>query len=222
MCLTSQSCADRRVELRVHELGREPVEQLGVRRPFALRAEIVEHLRQPGPEELAPRAVDERARGERIVARHQPVREIEPRRALALRVERAEESRNRRLDDRRRLVHPVAARQDARLRRLHRHRRDDARDRRVEQAALGLQPLHLSIALRDRGIRKDQILAHAPWLPRHHGPRAAGAALSSRPREDRSPRSSGRWDPGCGAACRRRPSAATRTRRRRAPAGSVR
>ena len=69
MCLTSQACADCGVELGMHELGREPVEQLGVRRPFALRSEIVEHLRQPGAEELAPGAIDERARGQRIVAR---------------------------------------------------------------------------------------------------------------------------------------------------------
>ena len=99
-CFTSQRARDWRVELRMHELRRQPVEQLGMRRPLALRAEIVERLRQPGAEELAPRAVDEHARGQRIVARDQPVRQIEARRALAPGVERAEEARNRRLDDR--------------------------------------------------------------------------------------------------------------------------
>ena len=40
-----------------------------MRRPFALRAEIVEHLRESGAEELAPDAVDEDARGQRILRR---------------------------------------------------------------------------------------------------------------------------------------------------------
>ena len=49
-----------------------------MRRPLALRAEIVQHLRKAGAEELAPHAVGVHARGQRIVGRHQPVRQIQP------------------------------------------------------------------------------------------------------------------------------------------------
>src|SRR6267143_5669240 len=102
-----------------------------MRGPFTLRAEIVERFRQSGPEELAPGAVDECARGERVVTRRQPPGEVEPRRALALRVECAEEAWNRGLDDRRRVVHPVAARQDTRHRGIDRRGREDTGDRRL-------------------------------------------------------------------------------------------
>src|SRR5438105_1076639 len=54
-----------------------------MRRPLALRPEIVEHFRQTRAEELAPRPVDERSGGQRVVMRHEPVREIEARRARA-------------------------------------------------------------------------------------------------------------------------------------------
>src|SRR5262245_65415006 len=120
------------------ELGGEPVEQLRMRGPFTLRSEIVDRPREPGPEELAPGAVDEGGGGQRVVTRHEPVRQVEACRALAFRVERAEESWNRRLDDRRRIVHPVAAWQNARLCRIHRDGRHDVRNGRLEQTALGL------------------------------------------------------------------------------------
>ena len=99
------------------------------------------------------------ARRQRIVARHQPVRQVEPR-ARARPSYRAcrgsAESRARRS---RRVVHPVAARQDARHRRIDRRGREDARDRRVEQAALGLDPLHVGVVGREVGARPDPVVA---------------------------------------------------------------
>ena len=61
-CFTSQACVPAASYSRLHEFGRQPVEQFRMRRPFALRAEIVERFREAGAEELAPHAVHEDAR----------------------------------------------------------------------------------------------------------------------------------------------------------------
>ena len=104
-----------RLVFRLHEFGGQPVEQFGMRRPFALRAEIVEHLRKSRAEELAPEAVHGDARGQRILRTHQPV-------ARSSRVARRppvsslpRKPGTARLHDLAGIVHPVAARQNARL-----------------------------------------------------------------------------------------------------------
>src|SRR6185369_7472272 len=60
----------------VNEFGCEPVEQFGMRRPVALRSEIIDSPRQAGSEELLPQTIDEHAGRQRILARRQPPREI--------------------------------------------------------------------------------------------------------------------------------------------------
>jgi hypothetical protein len=46
--------------------------------PFALRAEIIQRLHQAGSENHRPPAVDRDARGQRVLRRDEPLREIEP------------------------------------------------------------------------------------------------------------------------------------------------
>src|SRR6185436_7692842 len=48
------------------ELEREPVEELGMRRALALRAEVLARRDEPAPEDALPRAVDEDARRQRV------------------------------------------------------------------------------------------------------------------------------------------------------------
>ena len=67
-----------------HEIRGEPVEQFGMARPFALRAEVVHRLHEPGAEEHRPPAIHRDARGERLLRRDEPVREIEPGERLAV------------------------------------------------------------------------------------------------------------------------------------------
>ena len=62
-------------------LGRQPVEQFGVARRLALRAEVVARLHQADAEELLPEPVDRDAGRQRVLGRHEPVRQVEPRRA---------------------------------------------------------------------------------------------------------------------------------------------
>ena len=59
------------------ELHRQPVEQFGVHRQLALRAEVRAGFYEAHAEELLPNAVDRHARGERVLAVHQPIGEIE-------------------------------------------------------------------------------------------------------------------------------------------------
>ena len=54
------------------ELGRQPVEQLGVRRRLALEAEVLGGLHQPDAEMLLPEPVDGHAGGQRVLGRRQP------------------------------------------------------------------------------------------------------------------------------------------------------
>ena len=56
---------------------REPVEQLGVHRPLGLRAEVFGGLDDADAEEALPLAVDPDPRGERMIARDEPLREAE-------------------------------------------------------------------------------------------------------------------------------------------------
>ena len=115
-CFTSQACVPCGLVLGLHEFGGQPVEQLRMRRPFALRAEIVQRLGEAGAEELRATARFTKTRAvSGFCGRHQPVGQVEARGAPAAGVELAEERRDRGLDDRAGIVHPVAARQDARL-----------------------------------------------------------------------------------------------------------
>jgi hypothetical protein len=75
-------------------------------------AEVVEHLAQADAEELLPEPVHEDPRRERIFARHEPLREVEPR-ELFLRLLLREKGGQRRLHGGTAFVHPVAARQDS-------------------------------------------------------------------------------------------------------------
>ena len=97
---------------RMHELGGQPIEQLGIHGPFSLRAEIFEHTRESDAEELTPHTIDISTRSERIAGRDQPVREIEASRAAAIRLELAQKRGDGRLDDFVGLIHPIGARQN--------------------------------------------------------------------------------------------------------------
>ncbi len=59
----------------LHELGREVVQQLGVGRLDAHLAEVADRFDDAVAEHLRPLAVDEHARGERVVGRGDPVRD---------------------------------------------------------------------------------------------------------------------------------------------------
>ena len=96
----------------VDELDGQPVEQFGMVRRFALCSEIFEAARQTSPVEQLPQPVDEDARGERVVARGQPVREVQPSRS-APRHELFENHRHARFDDLTAVIHPVTASQHA-------------------------------------------------------------------------------------------------------------
>ena len=66
----------------LHEFHRQPVEQVGMRRGLALRADIVEHSREAAPEVMFPKPVDEYAGGQRVVVIHQPLGQPDARGAL--------------------------------------------------------------------------------------------------------------------------------------------
>ena len=96
-----------------HELDGEPIEQLLVYRRFALRAQIIQHLRQACAEQQLPHAVHEDSCRQRILSIHQPVGEVEARQALTVHRDRFEEVWGLRLDDFAGIIHPVAPRQNA-------------------------------------------------------------------------------------------------------------
>ena len=103
-----------------HELDRQPVEQLLIHGRLALRADVVEDFRNPGSKKHLPQAVHEYTRRQRIVATGHPIREIEPRQPLAVRLRRIEKMRRLWLDDFSGIIHPIAARQNAHFARLDR------------------------------------------------------------------------------------------------------
>ena len=82
-----------------------------MRRRFALGAEVIHHRGEAASKEFLPEAVDHRARGERIVARDEPAREVEAREAIrASGFRLLQKMRRCRLDDLSALILPVAAR----------------------------------------------------------------------------------------------------------------
>src|SRR5262245_15243176 len=63
----------------VNEFGREPIQQLRVRRWFALYAEVFAGADDAGAEVLLPDAVHRDARCERVFGRDEPAGEVEAR-----------------------------------------------------------------------------------------------------------------------------------------------
>ena len=61
-----------------NKLHGQPVEQLGVAREIALRAEVRAGFHQACTEDLLPHAIDRYTCGERVLAVNQPVGEIQP------------------------------------------------------------------------------------------------------------------------------------------------
>ena len=104
----------------VHEFGRQPVQQFLVDRRFTLGADIVEDLRNSGPEKQLPKPVDEHACGQRVFAIGEPVAQIKPGEALAPHRNLLKEVRGPRLNDLAGSIHPVAPRQHADFPRLDR------------------------------------------------------------------------------------------------------
>src|SRR5262245_9459090 len=95
------------------ELNRQPVEQFGMRRRFASRAEIFGGRYQPLAEILLPDAVNNDAGSQRIVPVHDPFSQAEPIRRRVFR-ERMQRGGNARAD-RVAGALPIAAFEDARL-----------------------------------------------------------------------------------------------------------
>ena len=62
----------------VHELDRQPVEQLRMRRLLAHLAEVVERRDDAAAEVMLPEPIDDHARGQRIVRRREPLGERQP------------------------------------------------------------------------------------------------------------------------------------------------
>ena len=62
----------------VHEANREVVEQFGMTRPLAAKAEVVHGAHDARAEQMPPDAVDHHAGGERMVAAREPLRQLQP------------------------------------------------------------------------------------------------------------------------------------------------
>ena len=67
-----------------HEIAREPVEQLRVARPFALRAEVIDRLHDSRAEKHRPPAVHGHTGGERLVFGDEPLCKVQPVRRFAV------------------------------------------------------------------------------------------------------------------------------------------
>src|SRR5262245_10446838 len=59
------------------EAGGEPIEQFGVRRPLAPRAEVVAGGDEPGAEVVLPDSVDHHPRSERVLRRGNPAGQLQ-------------------------------------------------------------------------------------------------------------------------------------------------
>ena len=60
-----------------HELNRQPVEQLRMTRPLALRAKVFRRFDDACPEDVSPESVHHDASGQRVLATDQPAGEAE-------------------------------------------------------------------------------------------------------------------------------------------------
>ena len=93
-----------------HELNGQPIEQCGVRGRGALRTKIIQRRGQPAPVEHRPQAVDEHARSQRVIPRHNPVGKIHATRAAFWRFAKLQESGHGWLNLIAGVIQPVAAR----------------------------------------------------------------------------------------------------------------
>ena len=59
----------------IHEFGGEEIEQLRVRGPGAVEAEVARRIHEAGPEVVMPEAVDDDAGGQRMLLRPDPAGE---------------------------------------------------------------------------------------------------------------------------------------------------
>jgi hypothetical protein len=107
----------------VHEFGCEPIEQLGMRRPIALRPRVFQRSRQTVAEVEMPQTINKDTCGLRMVGRRKPSRKIESRRAF-FGPNLLHEGGDAGIDDLALVVKPIATAQhadDARLHRLRNH-----------------------------------------------------------------------------------------------------
>ena len=197
------------------ELDRQPVEQLGVRRRRAHRAEVLARLDEAAPVQRLPEAVDHHARGQRVVAADQPARQAE-----AIRRQVVGHGRQRR---RRVGVHALARRGE-RAAFAQRRRRPfvarlvlhHQRGRQLEVLDRLLQPRHvLAIGLERRRLLAElrgEVLGlrvRARWRAESRS-RHACARSRRRPPAARPPSSwTGGTGPGPARACRPRARSST-------------
>ena len=160
----------------MHEFRGQPVDQLRIDGPLALRAEIFQNLGKTRAEELAPQAVDEGARGERILLGDDPVRQIQARGAAAIGFQLGKKRRDGRLHDFVRFIHPVGARQNARDARARGFGEDHARHLGGKQIALGAQAGQPHVSRLEFRRRKFEVIQHGVLL--------LGAALVLLPAQD--------------------------------------
>ncbi len=165
-----------------------------MRRPLALRPEVLDAPREALAEAELPQAVGEHARGERVVARGEPAREVEPRRP-SRRVASAgglQEPRDGGRHHLARVVEPVAARQHAHGLGVLRRRDVGLRQRVDERLALELGGAQLGargcelgrlapVELRERGL----LVLAARLRIEGGGLDQIGPGLGSRRRADR-------------------------------------
>ena len=107
-----------------------------MRRPFALRAEVVKILAEPDSKEEIPEPVHENACGERVIRRGEPLCKVESC-GSAFCLDAFQEFRHRRLHDFSRGIHPIAALQYPNVARFYRHCDHGALLFRLEASDLG-------------------------------------------------------------------------------------
>ena len=118
----------------LHELDRQPIEQLGMRRPLALHAKIVRRRHDAAAEVLLPKPVDDHPRRQRMIGPREPIGKL---RAPARRRLAAMDARER---------HRLGRRRPEKLREARRH--------------LGFGPLPTSAFEQVRGRRLAANIAH--------------------------------------------------------------
>ena len=188
----------------IHELERQIIEQLRMVGQLALAAEVAEAAAEAGAEEDCPDPVGGDAGGElgdsaSLHRGDEPAGEVGPCGAGSRRrLERAEEGRDRRLDQRTRIVHPVAARQDADrsglLERLRDHQlaveRTPLLRQRVEPLPVGDE--RIGLGLRRLGPRREHERRQAALERVDLGFELLGAAAFKRT-NDRNLGGANRW-----------------------------
>ena len=96
------------------EFDSQPIQELWMTGPFALRAQIFDDAAQAVAEKLLPIAIDNRTRGQGVLRRDEPPGQIEASLALSLRdLWLRQKGRRMRFDNLAGLILPIAARQHA-------------------------------------------------------------------------------------------------------------